>query len=177
MKFKLNKKQLNYSLSLAKQRHDAKHSSFRNKDVAKFMNEKKEELSEEFRVDKQYMAHFLGVIGELGYALATDQKVDEEIYSVRDSGQDFDGVEVKTITYMGAGEPELKITLKEYEQRTPPDLYVLTRFNLIKHEVEVLGQITREGFDLVKKKKQYGTYLPMNYIVPLSQMENVKKNV
>ena len=94
MKFKLNKTQLNYALELAKQRHDAKHASFRNKDVARFMNEKKEELSDEFRVDKQYMAHFLGVIGELGYALATDQKVDEEIYSVRDSGQDFDGVEV-----------------------------------------------------------------------------------
>jgi hypothetical protein len=177
MKFKLNKKQLNYALGLAKQRHDAKHESFRNKDVARFMNEKKEELSDEFRIDKQYMAHFLGVIGELGYALATDQTVDEEIYSVRDSGQDFDGVEVKTITYMGAGEPELKITMKEYEQRTPPSLYVLTRFNLIKHEIEVLGQITREGFDLVKKKKRYGARLPMNYIVPLSEMDGVEKNV
>tara|TARA_R110002020_G_scaffold103752_3_gene243101 strand:- start:13851 stop:14384 length:534 start_codon:yes stop_codon:yes gene_type:complete len=177
MKFKLNKTQLNYALELAKQRHDAKHASFRNKDVARFMNEKKEELSDEFRVDKQYMAHFLGVIGELGYALATDQKVDEEIYSVRDSGQDFDGVEVKTITYMGAGEPELKITMKEYEQRTPPKLYVLVRFNLKNHEVEVLGEITRESFDMTKKKKRYGASLPMNYIVPLSKMENIEKNV
>jgi len=117
----------------------------------------------------------LGVIGELGYALATDQKVDEEIYSVRDSGQDFEGVEVKTITYMGAGEPELKITVKEYDQRTPPELYVLTRFNLKKHEVEVLGQITREKFDLFKEKKRYGMNLPMNYIVPASAMDKPEK--
>ena len=175
MKFKLNKNQLNYALGLAKQRHDAKHESFRNRDIAKFMNESKEELSEEFKVDRQYMAHFLGVIGELGYALATDQKVDEEIYSVRDSGQDFEGVEVKTITYMGAGEPELKITVKEYDQRTPPELYVLTRFNLKKHEVEVLGQITREKFDLFKEKKRYGMNLPMNYIVPASAMDKPEK--
>jgi hypothetical protein len=175
MKFKLNSKQLNYALGLAKQRHDAKDESFRNKDVSRFMNDSKEELSEEFRVDRQYMAHFLGVIGELGYALATDQKVDEEIYPVRDSGQDFEGVEVKTITYMGAGEPELKITVKEYDKRTPPDLYVLTRFNLKKHEVEVLGQISRERFDLFKKKKQYGSSLPMNYIVPASAMNKPEK--
>jgi len=175
MKFKLSKKQLNYALDLAKKRHDAKHESFRNKDVARFMNNSKESLSEEFRVDKQYMAHFLGVIGELGYALATDQSVDEEIYSVRDSGQDFEGVEVKTITYMGAGEPELKITVKEYDQRTPPELYVLTRFNLKKDEVEVLGQITREKFDLLKQKKKYGSSLPMNYIVPASVMNKPEK--
>ena len=43
MKFKLSKRQLRYALELAKLRHDAKHESFRNKDVARFMNEKKEE--------------------------------------------------------------------------------------------------------------------------------------
>ena len=176
MKFKLNREQLDYALGLARQRHDAKHESFRNKDVSRFMNDSKETLSKEFKVYRQYMAHFLGVIGELGYALATGQQVDEEIYSVRDSGQDFEGVEVKTITYMGAGEPELKITVKEYEQRTAPELYVLTRFNLKKHEVEVLGQITREKFDLFKKKKRYGSNLPMNYIVTASEMDKTEKN-
>ncbi len=77
---------------------------------------------------------------------------------------------------MGAGEPELKITVKEYEQRTPPELYVLTRFNLKKHEVEVLGQISREKFDLFKKKKRYGSSLPMNYIVAASEMDKPEKN-
>ena len=103
MKFKLTKKQLNYALGLAMKRHDAKHASFRNKDTDRFMNESKGSLSEKFSVDKQYMAHFLGVIGELGYSLVTGESVDENIYSVRDDGQDFDGVEVKTITYMGSG--------------------------------------------------------------------------
>ena len=171
MKFKLTKKQLNYALSLAMQRHDAKHTSFRNKDTDRFMNESKGSLSEKFSVDKQYMAHFLGVIGELGYSLVTGEPVDENIYSVRDDGQDFDGVEVKTITYMGSGEPELKITVKEYDQRKPPELYVLTRFNLKNNEIDVLGKITRGEFDQRKVKKRYGARLPQNYIVPLSHMD------
>ena len=173
MKFKLDKKQLNYALGLAMKRHDAKHSSFRNKDTTRFMNDSKGQMSEKFSVDKQYMAHFLGVIGELGYSLATGETIDENIYSVRDDGQDFEGVEVKTITYMGSGEPELKITVKEYEQRKPPKRYVLTRFNLKNNEVEVLGRITRPQFDKVKIKKKYGARLPMNYIIPLSKMEKM----
>ena len=173
MKFKLTKKQLNYALGLAMKRHDAKHASFRNKDTDRFMNESKGSLSEKFSVDKQYMAHFLGVIGELGYSLVTGESVDENIYSVRDDGQDFDGVEVKTITYMGSGEPELKITVKEYEQRKPPELYFLTRFNLKKNEVEVLGRISRRDFDEKKKQKRYGARLPLNYIIPLSKMEQL----
>jgi hypothetical protein len=173
MKFQLNKEQLEYALDLAMRRHDAKHSSFRNKDTENFRNDTKGKMSEKFKVDFQYMAHFLGVIGELGYSLVTGEDVDEEIYAVRDSGQDFEGVEVKTITYMGAGEPELKIPVKEYEQRTPPVTYVLTRFNSGSNEVEVLGQISRSRFDKVKKKKKYGMNKPLNYIVPLSRMETI----
>jgi hypothetical protein len=130
-------------------------------------------MSDKFKVDFQYMAHFLGVIGELGYSLVTGEDVDEEIYAVRDGGQDFDGVEVKTITYMGAGEPELKIPVGEYERRIPPNSYVLVRFDLNRNEVDVLGQITRSNFDEKKKKKQYGRNKPLNYIVPLSSMERL----
>jgi hypothetical protein len=174
MKFKLTKKQLTYALDLAMRRHDAKHKSFRNKDIDRFRNDNKSKMSEKFKVDFQYMAHFLGVIGELGYSLATGEEMDEEIYAVRDSGQDFDGVEVKTITYMGAGEPELKIPVYEYEKRTPPKLYVLARFNSNINEVDVLGTITRNQFDKTKKKKQYGVGKPLNYIVPLSTMSEIQ---
>lgn len=173
MKFKLSKKQLKYALELAILRHDAKHASFRNKDTKRFINESKTKLSEEMKVDFQYMAHFLGVIGELGYSLATGEPVDEEIYAVRDSGQDFDGVEVKTITYMGAGEPELKIPVTEYETRTPPKKYALVRYDRGRKEVDVLGTISRHNFDKRKKKKKYGAGKPMNYIVPLSAMEEM----
>ncbi len=173
MKFKLSKKQLKYALELAIMRHDAKHISFRNKDTKKFINKSKTKLSEDMKVDFQYMAHFLGVIGELGYSLATGEPVDEEIYSVRDSGEDFDGVEVKTITYMGAGEPELKIPVNEYEARTPPKTYALVRYDRGRKEVDVLGTITRESFDKHKKKKKYGAGKPLNYIVPLSVMEKM----
>jgi len=172
MKFKLNKQQLEYALDLAVRRHDAKHSSFRNKTTEKFRNETKGKMSEKFKVDFQYMAHFLGVIGELGWSLVTGERLDETIYAVRDGGQDFEGVEVKTITYMGAGEPELKIPVREYEIRKPPNLYVLVRFNANNNEVEVLGKISRKKFDEVKKRKRYGYDKPLNYIVPLSLMGN-----
>ena len=173
MKFKLTKKQLNYALDLAMRRHDAKHKSFRNKDTERFRNDNKSRMSEKFKVDFQYMAHFLGVIGELGWSLATGEAVDENIYAVRDDGQDFEGIEVKTITYMGAGEPELKIPVYEYDKRQPPKVYVLTRFNSNISEVDVLGKITRKDFDKCKKKKQYGIGKPLNYIVPLSKMDEV----
>ena len=52
---------------------------------------------------------------------------------------------------------------------------LITRFNLKKDEVEVLGQITREKFDLLKQKKKYGSSLPMNYIVPASVMNKPEK--
>ena len=74
---------------------------------------------------------------------------------------------------MGRGEPELKITVKEYDRRTPPELYVLTRFDSSTATIDVLGKITRENFDQVKVKKRYSARLPQNYIVPLSKMEKV----
>lgn len=80
-------------------------------------------------------------------------------------------VEVKTITYSGAGEPELKIPVTEYEKRIPPECYVLTRLNLDKMEIAILGTITRHKFDLLKKKKQYGQSKPINYVVPLCVMD------
>ena len=74
---------------------------------------------------------------------------------------------------MGRGEPELKITVKEYDRRTPPKLYVLTRFDSSTGVIDILGKITREEFDQVKVRKRYGAKLPQNYIVPLSKMERL----
>ena len=162
MKIKLTKEQLNYALDLAMKRHDAKHTSFRNKDTELFSNDTKKSISARIGADKQ-----------LGWSLVTGEAVDEEIYDVRDSGQDFEGIEVKTITYMGRGEPELKITVKEYDRRTPPKLYVLTRFDSSTGVIDILGKITREKFDQVKVRKRYGARLPQNYIVPLSKMEKL----
>jgi len=173
MKIKLTKKQLDYALNLAIKRHDAKHTSFRNKDTELFSNDAKQSISARTGADRQYMAHFLGVLGELGWSLITGEAVDEEIYDVRDSGQDFEGIEVKTITYMGRGEPELKITVKEYDRRDPPNLYILTRYDSSTSTIDVLGKITREKFDQVKIKKRYSSTLPQNYIVPLSKMEKL----
>jgi hypothetical protein len=173
MDIQLNEKELNYALDLAIKRHDAKHISFRNKDTERFANTTKTNIAGKMNVDKQYMAHFLGVLGELGWAMATGDVIDSNIYSVRDGGEDFSGIEVKTITYAGNGEPELKIPVEEYETRKPPKMYVLTRFNSDKNIIQVLGKITRENFDRVKTKRRYAVRKPMNYIVPLSKMEKL----
>ncbi len=167
MKIKLNKKQIKYAIDLATKRHDSKNKSFRSKGTLINLDEKG------FKdIDKQYLPHLIGVIGELAWSIATGQKVDESIYSVRDPGQDFHETEIKTITYFGDGEPELKIKVSEYESKIPK-LYVLVRFDMVK-TVEILGTITREAFDLVKKKKKYGAGKPMNYIAPISKMEIYK---
>lgn len=173
MKIKFTKEQIKFALDLAKKRHDAKHISFRNKDVAEFNNSNKLNLSSKLNVDNQYMSHYIGIMGEMAWAIANNQQIDENIYSVRDSGQDFDGIEIKTITYFGKGEPELKITKKEYERRKPPKVYVLARISIIRNEVELLGKITRENFDATKVTKQYGPNKPVNYVVPASKMEKI----
>lgn len=171
MKINLTKKQIEYCYNLAKKRHDAKHISFRNS--SQIIPEHKGTAFEgELNFEKQYMPHFLGLVGELAWALYSGEKVDENIYKVRDNGEDFDGIEVRTITYKGDGEPELKVKVVEYESKNPK-IYVLAQFDISEKSVTILGRITRENFDQVKVKKKYGRYLPMNYIVPLSKMEKL----
>ena len=173
MKIKLKKAELKYLFDLAKKRHDAKDPSFRNKSriMPKDKNESFEDL---FKIDKQYMPHFLGLVGEYAWSQYSGESADEEIYDVRDGGEDFKGIEVKTITYMGYGEPELKITQKEYEERKVPNKYVLARFDMKNKEVEILGTITRYMFDKKKKEKKYGQRLPNNFVVPVSEMRKLK---
>lgn len=173
MKIQLNKDQVEKAMELAKKRHDAKDISFRNKDVAVFENEKKKLLAKKTKTKSEYMSHYIGILGEFGWAIANNLKVDENIYAVRDSGEDFDGVEIKTITYFGTGEPELKITQKEYFRRKKPKVYVLARISIDRDEIEILGKITRNNFDKLKIEKQYGRNLPKNYVVPLSLMEKL----
>ena len=143
----------------AKKRHEAKDISFRN---ARRLGS----------LENEYYAHTVGLFGEVAYAKLKGLKVNTLIYPVRDGGEDFKNIEVKTITYGGPGEPELKIPLKEYEERKPPMLYVLCRVNMKKlNQVEVLGEITRQDFDKNKVQKRYGQgHHPVNYIVPLSKM-------
>ena len=143
----------------AKKRHDSRDISFRN--ARRF-----------HQSGDQYEPHTVGLFGEVAYAKLKGLKVNTLIYPVRDGGEDFKNIEVKTITYYGPGEPELKIPLKEYAKRKPPMLYVLCRVDLKKpNRVEVLGEITRENFDKKKVQKKYGEgHHPVNYIVPLSQM-------
>ena len=169
MKIKLTKKEKQDILELAKKRHDAKDRSFRNTSILS-SDENKNKFNEKFSIDKNYMPHYTGLVGEYVWAKANNLQVDEEIYSVRDNGEDFKGTEVKTITYCGPGEPELKIKQSEYESKTP-NLYVLVRLNLSDDEVEILGTITRDMFDKNKKSKRYGIGKPYNFVVPLSKME------
>ena len=150
--------------SLAADRHDAKPVSFRNTGIL---------------IDNPstvYAPHTVGLIGEYAWGKHTGQKIDSSIYDVRDDGEDFAGTEVKTITYTGSGEPELKIKKSEFLSKTP-QLYVLARVNQDNlHQVHLLATISRKNFDSLKKEKQYGENKPLNYIVPLSLMDSISSD-
>lgn len=165
MKIKLSKEQIDFCIDLGKKRHEAKHISFRRNSFS---------VSEEKRISdvpSEYLPHIIGVIGELAWSLYTGESVDENIYKVRDSGEDFKGVEIKTVTYNGSGEPELKIPVKDWESKTP-NLYVLAKFDMVD-TIELLGCIERKRFDEIKKRKKYGRFLPLNYVVKMSDLDGV----
>lgn len=170
----LTKAQLAHALSLAIARHDAKHTSFRNKDTTEFANDAKTDLAENMDVCPQYMAHFIGVLGEMAWSVHSGEPLDEEIYAVRDGGEDFAGLEVKTLTYFGVGEPELKIPETEFYKRASVKTYVLARVNpKTPKRVELLGKISRKKFEEEKKSKKYGRYKPRNFVVGQSRMDPI----
>jgi len=160
MIIKLSKKEVSFAKKLAKKRHNAKNTFIRNRGIL-------------MKKGSVYDPHTIGLIGEIAYAKFSGEEIDEEIYAVRDKGQDFHKVEIKTITYFGEGEPELKIKQKEFETKNP-ETYILVRVDKKElHSVELLGKISREEFDKSKVAKRYGRYNPDNWVVPLSKMEKL----
>jgi len=109
----ISEEELKNIYSLAKERHDAKDLSFRNSNIL---------------IDSKnvYAPHGIGLLGEHAWGKHTNQSVDKNIYKIRDEGEDFANTELKTITYFGAGEPELKIKKEEFHSKKP-SLYVLAR--------------------------------------------------
>lgn len=140
-------------------RHDAKDPSFRN---SRIMSDKT------FGV---YFPHITGALGEYAWSKLSGQQMDLNLYAIRDGGYDFEGIEVKTITYTGKLEPELKIMVKEWQLKKP-HTYVLMHYDMHR-SIKLLGTISREDFDKNKVKKKYGQFkhFPDNYVVPLSKME------
>jgi len=167
MKIKFNSKQLEKAVETAIARHEAKNISFRNRSI--YFPEKKNE----FGIPNEYAPHLIGVLGEMAWATVKGLPIDENIYSVRDKGYDFKGVEIKTVTYFGAGEPELKIKVQEFNKKHP-SVYVLMRVDPITLEVELIGKITREKFNKIKQRKQYGPKLPENFVVSASELDEIK---
>jgi hypothetical protein len=171
----ISKKEINYVLSLAKKRHDAKPNSIKNTGILIDRN-----INNPI---ENYLPHFIGIVGEYAWGKHTNRSVDEDIYEIRDS-EDFDGEEIKTITYYGGGEPELKIKVTEFDSKKPKK-YILARTNKEKIlkaltvntensiDIELLGVISRNDFDKNKVKKRYGFNNPLNYIVGLSKMNEV----
>ena len=172
MKVLLNDRQIEMAREFAQRRHEAKHISFRNKSrlVAK---EKPKTLVEEYIYDRTHKAHFLGLLGEMAYATAVGEKIDTNIYSVRDTGADVNGAEVKTSTFSGDG-VELKIPQTEFDIKSPKK-YILARLNENRfNEVELVGEISREDFAKHKTIKQYGPNNPINYIVGVQHLEPIQ---
>lgn len=103
--------------------------------------------------DRAY-PHMVGMAAEIAYSRVTGKPFDRTIKSSGD-GYDFPGgVEVKCSMFMGR-DVELKIKLREYSRKRPSK-YVLCRVSKDLKTVEILGEITREKFDKIKKKKNYG---------------------
>jgi len=171
----IKNKEINYIISLAKKRHDAKPSNIKNSGILidRDLNNPLE----------NYLPHFIGLVGEYAWAKHTNKNIDENVYEIRDD-EDFNGEEVKTITYYGTGEPELKVKVQEYNNKKPIK-YILARTNkdnILKAlnsnsqktlEIELLGEICRSDFENRKTKKRYGQYNPDNYVVPLSKMNKL----
>jgi hypothetical protein len=169
----LEDKQIELAREWAKRRHEAKHISFKNKGML-VGRQKPKTLVEEYIYDKTHKAHFLGLLGEIAYAAAVGAKIDTQIYDVRDTGADVNGVEIKTSTFTGHG-VELKIPQDEFKKKCPQK-YVLARLNEnLFNVVELIGEITREDFDQYKAIKQYGPNNPINYIVGTHHLKPIQK--
>jgi hypothetical protein len=167
MKIKLNSEQLEYAKNLASKRHESKNISFRNAHRL-HKNLKKSKL-DHYILHITHKAHFLGVLGEMAYAKIVNDKIDENIYEVRDTGADVGDVEVKTSTWKG-NDIELKVQKNHFETKFPKK-YVLVRIDENNFdEIEVIGEITREDFDKKKKIKQYAPNYPINYIVGMNSL-------
>tara|TARA_R110000824_G_scaffold16999_2_gene69599 strand:- start:151 stop:684 length:534 start_codon:yes stop_codon:yes gene_type:complete len=164
-------KEVAWAIDMGQQRHGAKHNSFREK-------------SRMGSISKVFGgSHILGVLGELAYEKYTGIEMDRNIYSVRDRGYDFKTsknsdknfkIDIKTITYNGEGEKELKIKVSEYAKNIP-DEYVLIyidKDNL--KEATILGCISRSNFEKNKKEKQYRRDYPSNYYVGESSLRAIK---
>jgi hypothetical protein len=170
----LSPEEVRDSISLAHKRHDAKDPSFRHKRCL-IKNAK-----------STAVPHEIGILGEVAYGKYVGLEIDREIYDVRDGGSDFKDVEVKTVTYFGPGEPELKIPEKDWlGKHKDIKKFVLVRLDKslveaswkckIGLRVELLGEIARTQFDKFKKTKTYGLGKPLNYVVRASQLRAIEK--
>jgi hypothetical protein len=173
-----SKEQVEEMLSLACQRHNAKHLKIRNTGP---LNK-----AENILDPKQYKAHFTGIIGEFLWAETSNQQVDKRIFSHGDK-EDFKDEEVKTVTFVprtSDEEPELKIPIDEFDKKNHIKKYILIWANgstvdnvLASGEIQpikakLLGTISREDFKLKCKKFRYRPGYPLNYIVKASQLDS-----
>ena len=142
-------KEVAWAIDMGQQRHGAKHNSFREK-------------SRMGSISKVFGgSHILGVLGELDFKTS------------KNSDKNFK-IDIKTITYNGEGEKELKIKVSEYAKNIP-DEYVLIyidKDNL--KEATILGCISRSNFEKNKKEKQYRRDYPSNYYVGESSLRAIK---
>ena len=172
VKIELTKEQIKFARDLAAKRHEAKDTSFRNS--KRLHGNIKKTRVDHYVLDITHKAHFLGVLGEMAYAQAVNEKIDTNIYEIRDKGFDVGEMEVKASTWMN-GDIELKVQKKHFETKFPKK-YILVRidennFNII----ELIGEISREDFDKHKVIKQYRPNYPVNYIVGTEYLKPIEK--
>lgn len=111
--------------------------------------------------------YFIGTLGEMGYARHSNAKVNLEVYErgVGDKGLDFNGVQVKTVTWAHSNK-ELKVDLKDSSLKNPlVEKYVLMYVDPFNVEFAyIVGEISKESF--LKKAKinaKYKAYTVSEY--------------
>lgn len=100
--------------------------------------------------------HVVGVYGEMGYSIITDQPIDDKTIGRGDKGWDFpDGTNVKSsdLVYQ---KPNLIISARQFHRIHSPR-YCLAWVRL--PYVELLGTISRERFMAIKQKVNFGNDL------------------
>lgn len=98
----------------------------------------------------------IGLIGEMGYSIWTNQSINREIYfNSGDGGIDFsDGAQIKTVTWSGPSK-EIKVN---FGSTSNPAIkkYVLAHTTLdYLQDVELIGEVSLENFKTKRDMKIY----------------------
>lgn len=126
-----------------------------------------------YKTSSRLENHFIGKLGEMAYGKLIKQEVNlEHFHSKGDGGSDFDGVQVKTITWAGANK-QLKVD-KYDSSLTNSEVKKFVLMYADMHaggrEVYLVGEISKENF--LKKKYKDAKFSGDCFVVDEKDLDN-----